>query len=104
MVERFLNAGACNSLSSRTQIRVSRLTARGRLYVVNLQLGIVRIDLGSGAQEIYAARVCTKTTHVSEWMINSNLPVANVNLEFHQRELVDRSFSLKEAVMEKSTN
>ena len=27
----------------------------GRLYVVNLQLGIVRIDLGSGAQEIYAA-------------------------------------------------
>ena len=29
--------------------------AEGRLYVVNLQLGIVRIDLGSGAQEIYAA-------------------------------------------------
>ena len=28
--------------------------AEGRLYVVNLQLGIVRIDLGSGAQEIYA--------------------------------------------------
>ena len=27
----------------------------GRLYVVNLQLGIVRIDLGSGDQEIYAA-------------------------------------------------
>jgi sugar lactone lactonase YvrE len=27
----------------------------GRLYVVNLQLGIVRIDLGSGEQEIYAA-------------------------------------------------
>ena len=27
----------------------------GRLYVVNLQLGIVRIDLGSGAPEIYAA-------------------------------------------------
>ena len=26
----------------------------GRLYVVNLQLGIVRLDLGSGAQEIYA--------------------------------------------------
>ena len=29
--------------------------AEGRLYVVNLQLGIVRIDLGSGEQEIYAA-------------------------------------------------
>jgi sugar lactone lactonase YvrE len=29
--------------------------AEGRLYVVNLQLGIVRLDLGSGAQEIYAA-------------------------------------------------
>jgi len=29
--------------------------AEGRLYVVNLQLGIVRIDLGSGAQETYAA-------------------------------------------------
>jgi sugar lactone lactonase YvrE len=27
----------------------------GRLYVVNLQLGVVRIDLGSGAQQIYAA-------------------------------------------------
>jgi sugar lactone lactonase YvrE len=27
----------------------------GRLYVVNLQLGIVRIDLGSGEQETYAA-------------------------------------------------
>ena len=26
----------------------------GRLYVVNLQLGIVRIDMGSGDQEIYA--------------------------------------------------
>ena len=26
----------------------------GRLYVVNLQLGIVRLDLGSGDQEIYA--------------------------------------------------
>ena len=26
----------------------------GRLYVVNLQLGIVRLDLGSGEQEIYA--------------------------------------------------
>ena len=26
----------------------------GRLYVVNLQLGIVRIDVGSGVQEIYA--------------------------------------------------
>ena len=29
----------------------------GRLYVVNLQLGIVRIDLGSGHQDIYAAPV-----------------------------------------------
>src|SRR5215217_4304306 len=28
--------------------------AQGRLYVVNLQLGVVRLDLGSGAQEIYA--------------------------------------------------
>ncbi len=28
--------------------------AEGRLYVVNLQLGIVRLDLGSGEQEIYA--------------------------------------------------
>ena len=28
--------------------------AEGRLYVVNLQLGIVRLDLGSGDQEIYA--------------------------------------------------
>ena len=28
--------------------------AEGRLYVVNLQLGVVRIDTGSGAQEIYA--------------------------------------------------
>ena len=27
---------------------------QGRLYVVNLQLGIVRIDLGSGQQEVYA--------------------------------------------------
>jgi len=27
---------------------------QGRLYVVNLQLGIVRIDLGSGQQEIYS--------------------------------------------------
>ncbi len=27
----------------------------GRLYVVNLQLGIVRLDTGSGAQEIYAS-------------------------------------------------
>jgi sugar lactone lactonase YvrE len=27
----------------------------GRLYVVNIQLGIVRIDTGSGAQEVYAA-------------------------------------------------
>jgi len=27
----------------------------GRLYVVNLQLGVVRIDLGSGQQTIYAA-------------------------------------------------
>ena len=27
----------------------------GRLYVVNLQLGIVRLELGSGDQEIYAA-------------------------------------------------
>jgi sugar lactone lactonase YvrE len=26
----------------------------GRLYVVNIQLGIVRIDLGSGAQTVYA--------------------------------------------------
>jgi sugar lactone lactonase YvrE len=30
---------------------------QGRLYVVNLQLGIVRIDLGSGEQEIYASPV-----------------------------------------------
>lgn len=29
----------------------------GRLYVVNLQLGIVRIDLGSGHQEVYAPPV-----------------------------------------------
>ena len=29
--------------------------AQGRLYVVNLQLGIVRLDVGSGAQESYAA-------------------------------------------------
>jgi sugar lactone lactonase YvrE len=29
--------------------------AAGRLYIVNLQLGIVRLDLGSGAQEVYAA-------------------------------------------------
>src|SRR5687768_8556850 len=29
--------------------------AQGRLYVVNLQLGIVRLDGGSGAQESYAA-------------------------------------------------
>jgi len=29
----------------------------GRLYVVNLQLGIVRIDLGSGHQEVYAQPV-----------------------------------------------
>jgi sugar lactone lactonase YvrE len=29
--------------------------AAGRLYVVNLQLGIVRIDLGSGQQQSYAA-------------------------------------------------
>ena len=28
---------------------------QGRLYVVNLQLGIIRLDLGSGDQEIYAA-------------------------------------------------
>lgn len=28
---------------------------QGRLYVVNIQLGIVRLDLGSGHQEIYAA-------------------------------------------------
>jgi sugar lactone lactonase YvrE len=27
---------------------------QGRLYVVNIQLGIVRIDLGSGQQEVYA--------------------------------------------------
>jgi sugar lactone lactonase YvrE len=27
----------------------------GRLYVVNFQLGIVRLDLGSGQQEVYAA-------------------------------------------------
>ncbi|HWN99206.1 MAG TPA: SMP-30/gluconolactonase/LRE family protein [Blastocatellia bacterium] len=27
----------------------------GRLYVVNIQLGIVRLDLGSGQQEVYAA-------------------------------------------------
>ncbi|MFY9570530.1 MAG: hypothetical protein WAV20_03895 [Blastocatellia bacterium] len=27
----------------------------GRLYVVNLQLGIVRLDLGSGQQQVYAA-------------------------------------------------
>ncbi len=27
----------------------------GRLYVVNLQLGIVRLDLGTGQQEVYAA-------------------------------------------------
>ena len=27
----------------------------GRLYIVNLQLGIVRLDLGSGQQEVYAA-------------------------------------------------
>ncbi|MFY9574237.1 MAG: hypothetical protein WAV20_22785, partial [Blastocatellia bacterium] len=27
---------------------------QGRLYVVNLQLGIVRIDLASGQQEVYA--------------------------------------------------
>jgi sugar lactone lactonase YvrE len=30
---------------------------QGRLYVVNLQLGIVRIDLGSGQQEVYAPPV-----------------------------------------------
>jgi hypothetical protein len=48
-----------------------------------------------GPQEFFCERLCTKTTHVSEWMINSNLAVASVNLEFHQRELVDRSFSLK---------
>ncbi len=27
----------------------------GRLYVVNIQLGVVRIDLGSGQQQVYAA-------------------------------------------------
>ena len=40
--------------------------SEGRLYVVNLQLGIVRLDLGSGNQEIYATplpnlNVCSQT-------------------------------------------
>ena len=40
--------------------------SEGRLYVVNLQLGILRIDVGSGDQETYAAPLpdlfpCTQT-------------------------------------------
>ena len=37
-------------------------------------------------------RLCTKTTHGSEWMINFNLLPPVQNYESHQRELVDRSF------------
>jgi sugar lactone lactonase YvrE len=50
----------------------------GRLYVVNLQLGIVRLDLGSGAQEIYATPLpdllpCSQTqsSPCSPTMLNS---------------------------------
>src|SRR5687767_10791790 len=40
--------------------------------------------------------LCTKTTHGSEWIINFNLSHRlHKPLESHQRELVDRSFSLK---------
>jgi hypothetical protein len=49
--------------------------------------------------------LCTKTTHVSEWMINSNLPQRLPRTyESHQRELVDRSFKLEDAAIEESTN
>src|SRR5216110_1682596 len=29
----------------------------GRLYIVNIQLGIVRLDIGSGAQQVYATQL-----------------------------------------------
>ena len=50
-------------------------------------------------------RLCTKTTHVSEWMIISNLPQRLPRtFESHQRELVDRSFKPEGAAIEESTN
>jgi hypothetical protein len=50
-------------------------------------------------------RLCTKTTHVSEWMINYNLlQRLPRTYESHQHELVDRSFRLEEAAIEESTN
>jgi hypothetical protein len=46
--------------------------------------------------------LCTKTTHVSEGMINSNVPQRLPRTyESHQRELVDRSFRLEEAENER---
>jgi hypothetical protein len=39
-----------------------------------------------------AAWLCTKTTHGSEWIINSNLLLANATFKSHQPRLVDRSF------------
>jgi hypothetical protein len=89
-----------NTLSS--DYKVARMG--GVLIMIAVCGRVLLYVRGLGPSSFLPGRLCTKTTHVSEWMINSNLPVANVNLEFHQRELVDRSFSLKEAVMEKSTN
>ena len=61
----------------------------GRLYVVNLQLGIVRIDLGSGDQEIYAPALpdlapCSQTqaSPCSPTLLN-NPPLPN-DLAFDQ--------------------
>ena len=67
----------------------------GRLYVVNLQLGIVRIDLGSGAQEIYAAPLpFTKqgamvvTNHAFATMIPANFTVLDVFVDDKEFPLV----------------
>jgi hypothetical protein len=52
-----------------------------------------------------SAGLCPETTHVSEWMINYNLPQRLPRIyESHQHELVDRSFKLEEAAIEESTN
>jgi hypothetical protein len=64
-----------------------------------------RIMFGSFAQKPFTRVICTKTTHASEWMINSNLPERLPRTyESHQRELVDRSFKPEDAAIEESTN
>lgn len=63
--------------------------AAGFLYVVNLQLGVVRIDLGSGEQEIYAAPLpdllpCSQTQSSPCSPTTANLPPLPNDIAFDQ--------------------